>query len=187
MRIENTGSAPNYNSVLTVAELKQHLRVTHTAEDTLIEALRDAACHYVEGYCNTQLTSRTAKAYLSGFRAAAFPVGPVTAISSVDYQTSSDTSELTELSETNYYYHLDTQPAVIDWINAPSFYQYTRYPVVISFTYGYSSAPDPIVHAVRLLAAHLYENRQQVVDRNSVQIQMGVHAMLAQFRHIVQP
>lgn len=189
MRIEITSAAPNLNNVITIADLKEHLRVTHTAEDDLIEALRAAACTYVEGYCNTKMQSTNATAWLSGFYRSAFPVGPVSDVEQVRYQNTSSTADddLQTLSTAKWYAEYNTQPAVIDFIQPPVPYEYSHLPVQIDFSYGYSSAPEPMVHAVRLLVAHLYENRQQVVDRQSVQIQMGIHALLSQYRHIVQP
>lgn len=189
MRIEVTGNPGTNANIITVADLKAHLRVMHTAEDDLIEALRDAAIAYVEGYCNTKLQNLAATAWMYSFKREVFPVGPVTEIESVKYQTSSSTEEadLTTLPTANWYATTATQPALIEFINPPVPYDYAHFPIRVSFKYGYSNVPEPIVHAVRLLTAHLYENRQQVVDRNSVQIQLGVHAMLAQYRNIVQP
>jgi hypothetical protein len=49
MTVEITGT-PDLNSIITVAQLKEHLRVDHTDEDTLIEAYRDAAIAWIEDY-----------------------------------------------------------------------------------------------------------------------------------------
>ena len=46
MTVEITGT-PDLDSIITVAQLKEHLRVDHTDEDTLIEAYRDAAIAWV--------------------------------------------------------------------------------------------------------------------------------------------
>lgn len=189
MRIENTSSAPDYSTVLSTADLKQHLRVTHNVEDALIASLRDAACMWVEGYTNSKLHTTTAVGHLRGFHRTAFAVGPVTALSSVKYQTTSSTAEgdLTTMATSQYYFDFSTQPAVIAFVDSPSVYDYSHYPVRIAFTYGHATPPEPMVHAVRLLAAHLYENRQQVTDRTSYQIQVGVEALLSQYRNILQP
>lgn len=189
MRIENTSSAPDYSTILSTADLKQHLRVTHDVEDTLIASLRDAACMWVEGYINSKLHSTEAVGYLRGFHYTAFPVGPVTEIESVKYQATSSTAadDLTTMAAGRYYFDHNTQPAVIAFIDSPSVYDYAHHPVQIAFTYGHASPPEPMVHAVRLIAAHLYENRQQVTDRVSYQIQVGVQALLSQYRNILQP
>lgn len=188
MRIEITSSAPDYSTILSTADLKTHLRVTHNAEDSLIASLRDAACMYIEGYCNTKLHSTTAVAYLTSFYRATFPVGPVTAISEVRYQTSADTdwADCTVLP-TSSWFKSSTQPAVIDFTNEPGTYTDSVHPVQIGFTYGHATCPEPLVHGVRLLAAHLYENRQEVTDRSSFQIRLGVEALVQQYRNLVQP
>ena len=190
MRIQITSSAPDYSSVLSTADLKQHLRVTHSVEDALIGSLRDAACMWVEGYTNSKLHTTTATGYLRGFHRTAFAVGPVTAIASVKYQTtiSQASEDLTTMATGNYYTDFAAQPAVIAFVDSPSVYDYSHYPVHIAFTYGYATPPEPMVHAVRLLAAHFYENRQQVITGTiSTQIKMGIEALLSQYRNILQP
>ena len=84
MTIEIT-SSPTLDSIITVAQLKENLRVDHTDEDTLIEALRDAAISWIEDYCNTRLGDVTAVGYLDSFHGQRFPVGPVNSIASVTY------------------------------------------------------------------------------------------------------
>jgi len=190
MRIEITSSAPDYSSVLSTADLKQHLRVTHSVEDTLIGSLRDAACMWVEGYTNSKLHTTEATGYLRGFHRCSFAVGPVTAISSVKYQTTSSQAaeDLTTMAAGNYYTDFAAQPAVIAFVDSPSVYDYSHYPVHIAFEYGHATVPEPMVHAVRLLAAHFYENRQQVITGTiSTQIKMGIEALLSQYRNILQP
>jgi uncharacterized phiE125 gp8 family phage protein len=66
-------------------------------------------------------------------------------------------------------------------------YQYGG--VKISFTAGYGSSgvsvPEPIRHAIRLLAGHYYENREAVlVERgaNIMQLPMAVEALLSPYR-----
>jgi len=88
----------------------------------------------------------------------------------------------------NYYTDFAAQPAVIAFVDSPSVYDYSHYPVHIAFTYGHATVPEPMVHAVRLLAAHFYENRQQVITGTiSTQIKMGIEALLSQYRNILQP
>ena len=66
--------------IISTAELKKHLRVTHALEDSLIEAARLAAISYVENYCNVLLGSYSATGYLRDWRYATFPVGPLSAV-----------------------------------------------------------------------------------------------------------
>jgi len=58
--------------------------------------------------------------------------------------------------------------------------------VQISLTVGYAEAdvPAAIVHAIKLMVAHWYENRRQVITSNPYEIPMGVHSLLNPYRII---
>ena len=191
MQVEITGAAVDQDTIITVADLKSHLRVTHTQEDTLIGALRSAAISWVEEHCNIKLGSYTARGYLTDWRPAYFPIGPVTAISEVKYQTTADkdyTTDLTTLATTLWYTDEVTQPARIAFRDYPTTYDYALTPVVVTFTAGYTTMPAPVVHAIRLLVAHMYENRQEEITGTiSTRLKFGLEALLNPFRIIYQP
>ena len=191
MQVEITGAAVDQDTIITVADLKSHLRVTHTQEDTLIGALRSAAISWVEEHCNIKLGSYTARGYLTDWRPAYFPIGPVTAISEVKYQTTADkdyTTDLTTLATTLWFTDEVTQPARIAFRDYPTTYDYALTPVVVTFTAGYTTMPAPVVHAIRLLVAHMYENRQEeVICTITTRLKFGLEALLNPFRIIYQP
>lgn len=191
MQVEITGAAVDQDTIITVADLKAHMRVTHTHEDTLISALRSAAISWVEEHCNIKLGSYTARGYLPGFYSSYIPIGPVTAISEVKYQTTADkdyTSDLTTLAAGNWYTDEISQPARIAFRDYPSVYEYALTPVVVTFTAGYSTMPAPVLQAIRLLVSHLYENRQEEVTGSiTARLKFGLEALLNPFRIIYQP
>ena len=191
MQVEITGAAVDQDTIITVADLKAHMRVTHTHEDTLISALRSAAISWVEEHCNIKLGSYTARGYLPGFYSSYIPIGPVTAISEVKYQTTADkdyTSDLTTLAAGNWYTDEISQPARIAFRDYPSVYEYALTPVVVTFTAGYSTMPAPVLQAIRLLVSHLYENRQEeVAGTITARLKFGLEALLNPFRIIYQP
>jgi len=191
MQVEITGAAVDQDTIITVADLKAHLRVTHTQEDTLISALRSAAISWVEEHCNIKLGSYTARGYLPDWRVAYFPIGPVTAITEVKYQTTADkdyTTDLTTLGTTLWYTDEITQPARIAFRDYPTTYDYALTPVVITFTAGYTTMPAPVLQAIRLLVAHMYENRQEeVIGTITTRLKFGLEALLNPFRIIYQP
>jgi uncharacterized phiE125 gp8 family phage protein len=191
MQVEITGAAVDQDTIITVADLKAHLRVTHTQEDTLISALRSAAISWVEEHCNIKLGSYTARGYLPDWRVAYFPIGPVTAITEVKYQTTADkdyTTDLTTLGTTLWYTDEITQPARIAFRDYPTTYDYALTPVVVTFTAGYTTMPAPVLQAIRLLVAHMYENRQEEVTGTiSTRLKFGLEALLNPFRIIYQP
>ena len=72
------------SEVLSTSELKAFLRVTHSTEDTLIEAIRQAAINYVEQFCNIRLGDRSATFFFSEFPDfVELPIGPVNSITNV--------------------------------------------------------------------------------------------------------
>jgi len=167
------------------------MRVTHTQEDTLIGALRSAAIAWVEEHCNIKLGSYTARGYLPGFYNSYIPIGPVTAISEVKYQTTADTdydTDLTTLAGTYWFTDLISQPARIAFRDYPHVYDYALTPVVVSFTAGYTTMPAPVLQAIRLLVAHMYENRQEEVTGTiTTRLKFGLEALLNPYRIIYQP
>ena len=190
MQVEITGAAVDQDTIITVADLKAHLRVTHTQEDTLISALRSAAISWVEEHCNIKLGSYTARGYLPDWRIAYFPIGPVTAITEVKYQTTADkdyTTDLTTLGTTLWYTDEITQPARIAFRDYPTTYDYALTPVVVTFTAGYTTMPAPVLQAIRLLVAHMYENRQEEIQGTTNRLKLGLEALLNPFRIIYQP
>ena len=191
MQVDITGAAVDQDTIITVADLKAHMRVTHTAEDTLISALRSAAISWIEEHCNIKLGSYTARGYLPGFYNAYIPIGPVTAITEVKYQTTADkdyASDLSTLAAGNWYTDTISQPARIAFRDYPQVYDYALMPVVVTFTAGYSTMPAPVLQAIRLLVADMYENRQEEITGTiTTRLKFGLDALLNPFRIIYQP
>ena len=183
MQLDFTGSVTAEN-ILSLTDLKGYLRVDHTAEDTYIQNLRQSAINWVEDYCSIKLGSYTGKGYLDYFASSSIPVGPVTALSSVEYKGTSDS--YATLGTGQYYYDLDSEPARIRFHNTPSLYEYALARIRINFTVGYAEAsvPAPILQAMRMLVAHWYESRMAVVSSGAIprSLQLGVEALLSTYR-----
>jgi len=184
MTVEITGT-PTLDSVITVADLKEHLRVDHSDEDTLITSLRAAAISWVEDYCNTRLGDVTAVGYLDFFYNARFPVGPVNSISSVTYTDANGDTQT--LPAAKYWYDIKTKSARITFDNVPQLYDDTFHAVQINMNVGYAEAdvPEPVLHAIRLLVGHLYENRQQVTRTKLNELPLGIHSLVSPYRNIL--
>lgn len=172
--------------VISTADLKLFLRVDHDEEDTLIEALRAAAIAHIENYCNLKLGSVSAVMYLDDFPSwFEIPYGPVTAVNSISYNVS-PTSTIT-LDTGTYYVDLNRKPARVAVINPPSVYDYVYGGAQISLTLGYTEAevPSALVHAVRLLVGHYYEQRQESIAGTIIaSIPSGVHSLINPYRII---
>lgn len=152
-------------SVSTV-NAKAHLKVEHSNDDTLIDGYVTAAEREVEAYTNRTMISTVYDLYLTDFpvNGIVLPFSPVTAIASIKYY---DTNNVQQTwASTNYHYNIYEEPTVIRYVDtAPDVYEDRSDAVVIRFTAGYANAaaiPAPLVQAIKLLMADLYENRVDV-------------------------
>lgn len=188
MRLTFTGTR-DLDALLTRAELKTHLRVEHSAEDDLIDALRAAAADYIENFCSVRLGVVTATGYLDAFVPARIPYGPVTAVGPVQYKATDNATAYTTLGTGSYFVDKDTTPGRIDFYNVPSLGSYNFNAVKITIGLGYlNQPPEAFKHATRLLVAHWYENRQaEIVGTISSVIKFGVDALLNPYRIIQAP
>lgn len=183
------GTREDPDNVLTLAEVKRHLRVTHSLEDSLITAIRNASIRYVEQYCNTSLGRIEAYGHLSHFHLDYFPLGPVATIDKVEYETD-NTGTLSILNGSKYHYDLKTEPARIAFTDVPAPYEYALMPIKITFTYGHATGgiPPNIIAAVLLICGHLYENRQaEITGTITTSLKLGVDALLSTERILYQP
>ena len=177
--------APSYTNVVSVSDMKEHLRITHTDDDRYLEALRDAACSFVEAYTNRAVTgARTVEFNYSGFSSVLeLPRGPVNQINSVRYTTSLGASPTYLTSAAgDWYFDTNREPAVVRFPSPPSANTDDVAPVVISAEIG-GNLPRAMKHAILLLVAHFYENRQSVVTGTiATEVPLGLRSLLNPFR-----
>jgi uncharacterized phiE125 gp8 family phage protein len=169
---------PSGTDVVSLANMKEFLRVDHSDEDTTITALLDAAVAHVSDYTNRYLGSlASAVFYLERWRPAALAYGPVSRITRVQYNDTSGT--LQTLDTSKYYIQTHTDDTcLIFFHDTPDLQEYNAMP--ISITAEVTGQPsNSIKHAVRMLVAHWYENRRGVVTgTTATTIPLGVHSLL---------
>lgn len=189
-----TGAEP-----ITLEQARLHLKLDvygsppANDDDTLVEALISAAREDAENYTGLLFTEHTVTAALDNFpntQALDLTVWPVTAITSVEYEDTSDTTvtiPVEDVAVDNF-----SRPASL--LYKESFWPRSngkRNSVRITFTAGYepqgtSPAPDivlPVVatRAMLLLLGHLYRNRESVNVGNLVtEYPLG-------YLHLLQP
>jgi uncharacterized phiE125 gp8 family phage protein len=154
----------------TTAEAKTWLKITHAADDAIIDAIVKAARMKLESDTGRALINQTWALSLDkapGRRALILPVAPVSAIASIK---SYDTDN-TETTMSNSDYRLDSHSvparAVLnDGASWPSALRHTG-GLLVTFTAGYGAnaaavTDTGLLHAIRLLVAHWYFNRAAV-------------------------
>jgi uncharacterized phiE125 gp8 family phage protein len=154
-----------------LADAKLHLRVDGTADNDLITAQIVAAREYVENYTNRQLITAT-----WGLNLEEFPTeitltpNKVLTVSSIQYYDEDDVFQT--LSTDVYEFYRSNGVGRIreaygeSW---PAIYPGGVNRIIVNFTAGYGAAgtdvPAPIIAAMKLIIADLYEDRRGQVDR----------------------
>lgn len=187
---------------ITTADAKTHLRVDTTDEDTYIEGLVKAARRYCEWR-----TGRTFHQTTLEHRLERWPLGdqvvlpratPLLSVDSVKYLG----SDGTEYTFSSSYYIADTsrEPGRVvlgysyEWPTLGAYYPVD--PIRVRYTCGIANGSpqsypaDDIIHAMKLLIGHWYENREAtvlgtVVTLESKPLLMATDALLA--NHLIYP
>jgi len=165
--------------LISLSDLKAHLRVTHDAEDDLITALLDTAIQAVENMTNRVLGSRSAYLIADDWASQVFSFGPITAITTVEYYDGANT--LQTLPSTLYWYDIQSTPARITFLSPPTVYSDRHQGIRITATIGHDAIPPALRQAILLLVGHYYETRQAVV------LGPAPHEVPMAVRHLVNP
>ena len=152
-------------------EAKTHMRVTGTSEDAYITILCGVARRYLEEIQNRSYITQTLELTLDAFPDADYirlPRAPLASVTSVKY-TPDSTGVAVTLSSGEYYADTKSIPGQIvlrsdgEW---PSDTLITVGGVVIQYVAGYGAAstsvPSTILHALKFLIAHWFENRESM-------------------------
>lgn len=179
---------------LTLAEVKAHLRVDHTDEDTIIEAYLAAATAHAEKFTGRALITQTLELTLDSFYDAQImiPKPPLQSVTSVKYDDAAG-AEQTLVADVDYVVDTasqpgwvvavdETWPTTIDTINS----------VRIRFVAGYidntqspptENVPFDIKAAILLMVGSLYSNREStVVGVSTALVPWSTEQLLRQHR-----
>lgn len=160
---------------ISVAEAKIFLKEDESENDSLILGLITAARQMAEQYTGRLLVAGDYKIYFPAF----YPVhnckcAPVSALKLIQYYDEDDTlitwydndGEVKDLTKAEFIKaEYTTEPFNIRLLDGPAANYYRKDAVIFSVTGGYAAAdvPKPIISAIYLIIAHLYENREDVV------------------------
>jgi uncharacterized phiE125 gp8 family phage protein len=178
---------------ITLAEVKAHLRVDHTDDDTLIQALLDAAVSHLDGYTGILgrcMISQVWELYYDAFPSGdmQIPLGNIISIDTVEYvdptteiyTTWADTNyEVDEKSVEGWIVPIDTWPTAMETTNA----------VRVTFTAGFGATATSVPAAIRagmlLMIGNWYENREAVVIGQTVaELPFAARALIDPFRRV---
>ena len=164
--------------------IKAHLRIDEDTDDTLLTAYIEAATSYCEVQTGRAYVSQTWDLMLSSFSNPIWiPKPPLQSVTYVKYYDS-DNEQQTWGSE-NYHVVTGTKAqGRLEPVNGVSYPATYSRPdaITIRFVAGYSSMPAQVVHAVKLLCGHFYENRENEQYHHSRPISLGADRLLDQLR-----
>ncbi|MFA5162095.1 MAG: head-tail connector protein [Elusimicrobiales bacterium] len=178
---------------VTLAEQKSHSRVDYADDDALIAGFIKAARECVEMLTNRKLITQRWRVYWDGLPADGVIIAPFAPVTAVEFVRFWDANGVgTVLNAAVYYADVLCEPARVlpkdNW-QTPSAGFRRANGIEVDFGCGYGAAganvPEPLRQAIRLLAAHWYENRIAVSDAANVRFEelpMGVQYLLAPYR-----
>ena len=173
---------PTGTDIVSLADMKEFLRVDHSDEDTTITAIIDAATQSIQDYTGRHFKATTWTMYVKDFYNIEAPYSAST-VSSVKYYKPNEDA-LTTLAATKYYVGIELGILKINFLDPPSVEEDMFEAVKISGSVANDINP-PLTHAIKMLAAHYYENRRAVVVGTiTAVIPLGIKAIINPYRLI---
>jgi uncharacterized phiE125 gp8 family phage protein len=173
---------------LTYVDLKEHLRIDISDDDSLVDAYISAARVYVEERASIALLSQTFDYYLDDWPSGDtlyLPRPPLQSVTYVKYYDEDHT--VYTFAAASYYVDTIGAPGRIvlnDGYDWPTISLRPANGVQVRFIAGYgdpADVPTPIQHALRLLVGVMYENREDatfIAGMTMTSIPHGVAALL---------
>ena len=179
-------TTPAASEPVSLADMKEHLKVDISDDDALITVQIVAARKWIEFYCNRSLPSQTLTAYFDMFPYYSaymlIPQSPVASITSVKYIDTTGVEQTWDSSK----YKIDTShsPARL----APAYGE--SWPSIraemsalyIEYAAGESTVSADIVHALKMMVGSMYIGRENDCPLQTYQPSMNVKALLAAHR-----
>ena len=175
---------------ITLEEAKAQLRLDTDEDDALVVRLIKAARTWVEGQTKKALKAQTwdqtidwqwpFKDSIPWITLEKNPVQSVTSITYVDGSSPNPTLAASDYIAVSREHHSYITPAYgVTW---PTL-RYVPEAITVRFVAGYSEVPEPLKHAIAMLVAHWYENREPViVGTSAANIPLAVEAMISPYR-----
>lgn len=160
--------------LLTLDQIKTHLRIEEGVDDALLGAFRASAHEWAEDYTERQFLTATYDLTLDGFpgggKAIYLPKPPLQSVTSINYIDHAGAEQTWDAAD----YIVDTTGQVgritPAWLETYPVTREIPNAVTVRFVAGYGGAndiPRPILVAMLSLIAHWYEHREAVVVSTS--------------------
>ena len=173
---------------ITTDEAREHLRISHTSENPLIDAYITAARLQAEAHTKRQFITATWLLKLDRFpsREIRVPLPPLASVTSIAYVD--ENGDAQTWSSSLYQVDTNSEPGRIKPIEGgsfPSTQSDTYSTVTVTFVAGYGDASKVPLHfkqALRLGVADFFEFRESIVDGRVTRVPHSMMALLNQDR-----
>jgi len=152
--------------IVSTADLKEHLRITFSADDNYIADLEKAAVQRIEEFCNIFLLETELNQY--GFNINDVEILYKSPILSTNTPLLSVNQSASWVAQTGVEFITKAKPprmyinnATIDTPDSDITQKYK-----VNYKVGYDSSsdiPDPLIQCIKIMVADMYENRQSVI------------------------
>ena len=140
---------------IPLSTIKSALKIDYDDDDLDLIRLRDAAASLVERRTGVSLSPTTATLYIASWSSTLIPGHPFTSVTSVAYTDSTGASAT--LPSTDWWIDRTDGPCpIIRFLEAPALYEGTA--ITITYSCGYTSVPNELVHAQIALIGAWYNN-----------------------------
>lgn len=179
-------TAPTVTPV-TTADIKTHLRITHSDDDTLLDSYATAAQDTLQRLCRRSLMEQTITLKLDTFPSAGIelPRPPALSVTSIQYV---DTDGNTQTwSSGDYMVDVSSEPARVVPAYGESYPDVrteTPNSVTVVYQAGHEAVGDvndTIRLAFKLLVGHYYENREATTYTKFHDLPLGLQMLMAAY------
>ena len=160
---------------ITLAEAKEYARIDGSTEDTLVTSLIKAARLHCESYMGKAIIRKTVTIDSFSFPYQwQIPYGPLVSASDITKVVTLDQNNVE--TALNYQVNIGSFPKIAITSGEQSF----KFKMV--YTAGFTTVPEDIKLAVKMMVNTLYERREDFSDLQAIPSPLGVKAILMPYK-----
>ena len=165
--------------MVTLAQIKQALKIDYSADDQEILRIRDAVVSLIEEYTGVKLTPQKHTMYLSYWMKTRFDFAPFVSVTSVVYSNTSGAT--TTMPTTDYFFIRSEAPSVyINFSDYPQLADNTE--IAVTYTAGWNDLPAHIEQAIIALVGAYYNNPEATAPITLSSVPMSAQFVLDMIR-----
>ncbi len=178
------------NEPVSLATLKNFLRVTHSSDDALIQTMEIAVRRWLEKYLDLALVPKIYNLYQDTVpeeRFWVFPINPITGLNAIYWYDLADTQNLWNQTGNYQFSQLDTVSGVFLEVGAVwPFVTRLNDAWQVNFNAGFDNVtnitPEPIQMAIQMIADDWYSNRGQIMDNTTIHMSHAIKSMIEPYK-----